>query len=161
MVLKNRAKLILPVALLVFSGCAGLLPDARKIENNMDQMTAYMGMMVGVTAKMAAAAERMEQKSDALIAGLEKNLDKKGSSAERAIQNITQAFLDNEKAMIKTLQGIKAEIAEFRQAVQQSSATPGKQSSSDAAIMLRKSVELERKLGSLAGQIDRIHGGKQ
>jgi hypothetical protein len=146
----------LPLAALIFAGCAAL-PDARKIENNMDSMVGYMGMMVGVTSRMASVAERMEQKSDTMLAGLEKSLDKKGSSAERAVQNITQAFLDNEKAMIKSLQAIKQELSEFRQSVERHPGTPGKTSSTNVPEMQGKLVELERKLASLAGQIERSH----
>jgi hypothetical protein len=68
--------------------------------------------MVNSTTRMANMAETMQGKTDALLA----NLEKKGTGAERAIQNYSQAVLDNERAVIKSLQGIRQELGDMKQA---------------------------------------------
>lgn len=97
------------------SGCGGQL---ARLQNSMDQMTYYMGVMaanmpqIGHQAgRLANATERMEGKADRLVG----DFQKKGASAERAVQNYTQTFIDNDKAIAKNLQGIKQEISELKQ----------------------------------------------
>ncbi len=97
------------------NGCGGHL---NRLQGSMDQMTYYMGMMAASmpqlshsTSRLANSTERIEGKTDRLVS----DFQKKGVSAERSIQNYTQAFIDNDKAIAKNLQNIKEEISGFRQ----------------------------------------------
>lgn len=100
---------------IALGGCGGQL---NRLQNSMDQMTYYMGMMaanmpqIGHHAgRLANATERMEGKADRIAT----DFQKKGATAERAVQNYTQTFIDNDKAIVKNLQGIKQEISELKQ----------------------------------------------
>jgi len=148
-------KLIALSSFFLVAGCSSL-PDMNRIQGNMDRMVHYMGVMsssmpvmVHNTARMANTAERMQGKSD----GLMSDLQKKGVTAEKAIQNYSQAFLDNDKAMIKGLQGIREELSELKR----KSDTPADrdQTRSNAALQARIN-ELEAKLAALSDKIDKI-----
>lgn len=100
---------------IALGGCGGHL---NRLQNSMDQMTYYMGMMaanmpqIGHQAgRLANATERMEGKAERIVT----DFQKKGATAERAVQNYTQTFIDNDKAIAKNLQGIKQEISELKQ----------------------------------------------
>lgn len=147
-------------SLLLVSGCASM-PDVNRIQNNMDAMTHYMGvmantmpMMVNSTARMAETAERMERKSDSLL----NDLQKKGGTAERTIQNYSQALLDNERAMINNLKGIRGELGELRQALSSSAAAPrsADQERVNTQLMNRLST-LETRLSSLASKMEQMN----
>ncbi len=122
----------------------------------MDYMVHYMGMMVNGTQRMANAAERMERKSDGLMA----DLGKKGGEMERAVQNYTQAFIDNDRAMIKSLQGIKMELGELKQNLRQpaTAAEPQEQARNIAAVQTRLNT-LENQLKAMAAKIEKMNGG--
>jgi hypothetical protein len=104
--------------LLALSSCASL-PDLKKAEGNMDRMTYYMGVtassmyqMTKITGRMANNMEKMERKAN----GMMQQMGESGKSAERSIQNYGQAFIDNDRALIKSLRGIKSELAEIKEA---------------------------------------------
>jgi hypothetical protein len=126
------------------------------MQTNMDYMVHYMGMMVNGTQRMANAAERMERKSDGLMA----DLGKKGGEMERAVQNYTQAFIDNDRAMIKSLQGIKMELGELKQNLRQpaTAAEPQEQARNIAAVQTRLNT-LENQLKAMAAKIEKMNGG--
>lgn len=63
------------------------------------------------TGRLANSTERIEGKTDRMLT----DVQKKGASAERAIQNYSQTFIDNDVAVVKNLQGIRQEIAELKQ----------------------------------------------
>jgi hypothetical protein len=154
---------ILKQALIVSSlfltvSCAGL-PDLKRMQGNMDQMVQYMGVMascmphmVNSTTRMAAMAERMQGKTDALLA----NLEKKGGGAERAIQNYSQAVLDNERAVIKTLQGIRQELGELKHSLRPAggSATGNDQARANVALQ-NKLNDLEARLSAVTAKLDK------
>jgi outer membrane murein-binding lipoprotein Lpp len=148
-------KIVVFSGFFLLAGCSSL-PDMNRIQGNMDRMVHHMGVMsssmpamVYNTARMANTAERMQGKSDVLMS----DLQKKGGSAEKAIQNYTQAFLDNDKALIKGLQGIREELGELKQ---RSDASSNKdQSRSNAALQARIN-ELEAKLATLSQKVDKI-----
>ncbi len=84
---RRLGQVLAMVSLTLLGGCGGL----NKMQSNMDQMVHYMGIMasgmpvmVNSTARMANTAERMQQKTDGLIA----DLQSRGGSAERAIQKL-------------------------------------------------------------------------
>ena len=127
----------------------------------MDAMTHFMGVMANSmpimansTARMAETAERMEHKSNALL----NDLQKKGGSAERTIQNYSQALLDNERAMIANLKGIKGELGELKQSLGSSAATPRSpdQERVNAELMARLSA-LESRLSTLASKMEHMN----
>jgi hypothetical protein len=134
--------------------------DLKRMQGNMDQMVQYMGVMascmphmVNSTARMATTAERMQGKTDALLA----NLEKKGGGAERAIQNYSQAVLDNERAVIKTLQGIRQELGDLKQSLRPAaagSATGNDQARANAALQ-NKLNDLEARLSAVTAKLDK------
>jgi hypothetical protein len=133
----------------------------------MEQMTQYMGMMVYNTGAMAAVAERMERRSDRLL----HDIEKKGTSTERTVQNITQAFLDNDKAAIKNLQGIRQELSELKQglpgtpprdagAQKSGSEAIARESAAQNALVHGKLMDLERKLNAIAARLESVETRK-
>jgi hypothetical protein len=147
---------------LVACGCSRL-PDLNRIQGNMDAMVHYMGVMasgmpvmVNSTARMADSAARMERKSDGLLA----DLGKKGGDVERAVQNYSQAFLDNDRATVKNLQGIKMELGELKQSLRQpaTAAESQEQARVNAAVQGRLN-NLEAKLTAIAAKIEKMNGG--
>ncbi len=143
------------VILICASGCANL-PDMNRIQGNMDQMTMYMGMMVQITGAMAATAQRMEQKSNSVMA----NFEKKGSSAERAIQNYSQALLDNQRGVIKNLQGIRQELSDGKTNLQPSGSPAGAVDQRKLDSMQNKIDELEKRLAALNAKIKERESGR-
>jgi hypothetical protein len=128
----------------------------------MDQMLYHMGVMsssmpvmVNSTQRMAAMAERMERKTDRMLM----DMNEKGEGAERAVQNYAQAFVDNDRAVLKTLRGIKDELGHMRNSM----ASAG---GSDRAVrpaadtetrMLKQRIStLEEKLARIARKLDEL-----
>ena len=143
------------VGFFLVTGCASL-PDFSKVQANMDAMVYYMGRMSSGMPRMAASFERMEGKVNGMLA----NLRKKGDNAERAVQNYAQAFVDNDKAMIRTLQGIQKELADMKLSM----STPGRSikrgRSTDQAEINRKLqaklVDLEARLIGIAEKMEKM-----
>ena len=148
------------IASLLATGCAKL-PDFDRIQANMDAMVHHMGIMssgmpymASSTMRIAAAAERMEAKTNGMI----KDLEKKGGTAERAIQNYSQALLDNERAMIKNLQGIKTELGDLKHLLAKAAAPAagGPDQGKDQVGLQAKLTDLEARLNSISSKIDQI-----
>ncbi len=144
------------VSVILLGGCGGL----NKMQGNMDQMVHYMGIMasgmpvmVNSTARMANTAERMQQKTDGLIT----DLQSRGGHAERAIQNYSQAMLDNERAVIKNLQGIKEELSELKQSLRPAGArAEGPDQARVNAALQAKLNELENKLAAVSSKLEKL-----
>jgi hypothetical protein len=156
-------KMLLMVSLLFTFGCASL-PDVNRIQGNMDAMVHYMGIMAGSmpvmvnsTSRMADTAERMQQKSDALLASIEK----KGGTAERAIQNYSQAVLDNERGVISSLKGIRQELGDLKHGLPPSasgaSVGPKDQDKINEALQARLGA-LEARLTAIASKMEKLDG---
>jgi len=139
--------LLVAASFVVLAGCGSL----NKVQSNMDQMLYNMGHMANSTARMANTAERMEAKSD----GLMNNLGKKGTTVERAVQNYSQAILDNERGMIKALQGIRQELSQLQQ--QKGPVGPKTESyerlKADPVLQARLN-ELEARLAAIESKIE-------
>ncbi len=158
--MERALKQIVIIACVVWvSGCSAL-PNMQRIQGNMDQMVYYMGVMASSmphmtynTSRMADAAERMEQKSNGML----KNLQKKGPEMERTIQNYSQSFLDNDRAMIKSLKGINTEIRELKKSLGGGNDRKGGATDQERinALTQAKLTELEAKLQALSKQLSR------
>ncbi|MBI5249696.1 MAG: hypothetical protein HY912_09390 [Desulfomonile tiedjei] len=151
-------KIVAISSLFLVTGCASL-PDMNRIQGNMDRMVHYMGVMsssmpvmVHNTGRMAATAEKMQGKSDTLMS----DLQKKGVTAEKAIQNYSQAFLDNDRAVIKGLQGIREELGELKHSLRQSEAPSDKDPQRSNAALQARIRELEAKFAALSDKIEKI-----
>ncbi len=134
---------------MVLAGCGSL---------NNDQMLYYTGIMASATplmanstARMANSTERMEAKSDGLI----HDLQKRGSAAERAIQNYSQAILDNERAMIRTLQAIKQELNELKQELRPTGSKTSQEQLRRNPVLQAKLNELEDKLSGIVSKMEK------
>ncbi len=99
--------LLVAASFVVLTGCGSL----KNTQHTMDMMAYYTGSMASSTARMANSTERMEAKADGLVS----SLGKKGEGVDRAVQNYSQAILDNERGMIKALQGIRQELSQLQQ----------------------------------------------
>lgn len=139
------------------SGCASL-PDFGRMQATMDRMACATGVMASNmpymthnTARMAAVAERMERRSNSMISDLEH----RGSSIERTVQNYAQSFLDNDRALIKNLKGIREEIGELKESIGKArgSARGGPTDSRINAQLHAKLNRLEAQLSSISSQI--------
>lgn len=147
-------KTMLIVTSLSLAASCAALPDLKRMQGNMDQMVQYMGVMascmphmVNSTSRMANMAETMQGKTDALLA----NLEKKGTGAERAIQNYSQAVLDNERAVIKTLQGIRQELGDLRQSFH-----PAAAGSAESREQTRSNIALQNKLNDIEARLSAV-----
>jgi hypothetical protein len=151
--------ILIAASLFLVASCASL-PDLKRMQGNMDQMVQYMGVMascmphmVNSTGRMANMAERMQGKTDALLA----NLEKKGTGAERAIQNYSQAVLDNERAVIKSLQGIRQELGDLRQSFRPSGGSAEGQDQSRANVALQNKLnDIDARLSAVVAKMDKM-----
>ncbi|MGC8658155.1 MAG: hypothetical protein ACP5U1_03690 [Desulfomonilaceae bacterium] len=158
------SNLLKPLACFVLA--TGLIPGCASIsrmQNNMDLMTYYMGVvaqsmpqMAFSTKRMADTAEGLQKKSDGMMA----DFQKKGVSTERAVQNYAQTFIDNDRAIIKNLQGIKEELAQIRAPHPQA-----KPSENFLRNQEQFNATIAQRLGKMESQIqslsDRINKQKQ
>jgi hypothetical protein len=151
----SRGKILLLGCLFLLTGCASL-PDFGRLQGNMDQMLYYMGVMssgmptmVHSTRRMADTAERMERKSDRMLT----DLTSRGKGAERAVQNYAQAFVDNDRAMIKSLRGIRSELSELKQSLPRSEGPVSRSGQADQAEVNRK---LQAKLNDLEARFQAL-----
>jgi hypothetical protein len=116
-------------------------------------MASGMPVMVNSTARMANTAERMQQKTDGLIT----DLQSRGGSAERAIQNYSQAVLDNDRAVIKNLQGIRQELSELKHSLRPGGAqAEGPDQARVNAALQAKLIELEEKLAAVSSKLEKL-----
>lgn len=160
MIVSGRlVKILVAMSVLLACGCSRL-PDLNRMQNNMDTMVHYMGVMasgmpvmVNSTARMANTAERMERKSDGLLA----DLQKKGGDVERTVQNYSQAFIDNDRATIQNLKGIKMELGELKQALRQAPGTPETtdQARINKAFQSRLG-DIEARLAAISSKLDKL-----
>ncbi len=117
----------------LFAACALLLPGCgalqglERMQCTMDRMSYYMSIMASnmpvmaqSTHRMAQNTERMMGKTDTMIA----NLQQKGVTGERAIQNYAQAVIDNDRAMIDALKAIRKELGSFKEELRGSGIRP-------------------------------------
>ncbi len=121
---------------------------------HMGVMSSGMPVMATSMVKMTQAAERMEAKTGVML----KDLGKKGGSTERAVQNYSQALLDNERAMIKSLQGIKTELGDLKHLLGKTASSAGAgpdQSQAQAGLQTRL-TDLEARLKAISVKIDQI-----
>jgi hypothetical protein len=126
--------------------------------NNLDQMCYYMGVMASSmpqmafsTKRMADTAEGLQQKSDGII----NEFQKKGVSTERAVQNYAQTFIDNDRAIIKNLQGIKQELAQLKQVQPQDRISGDHSKNNDKlnSAILERITKLEAQVQALGSKV--------
>lgn len=155
----NPKSIFLSALLLLMCGCAAL-PDANRIQNNMDQMVYHMGVMssgmpymADSTRRMADNADQMKGKVDGFIADLQKNR----KTLERVVQNYTQSFIDSDKARNTNLELIRRELADLKEALRKSSGPVQGQNPStvnkDAQAGLR---DIESRLETLSSRIKQL-----
>jgi hypothetical protein len=94
---------------------------------------------------MADNADRMQGQVGQMVAALEK----KGQSAERAVQNYLQAFVDNDRASIAQLKNISQELSMVRGALRKPAEVP-------APDDAKRREELNGKLRALQERLDTI-----
>lgn len=143
-VITKRMGSLIAACLLLVSGCAGM-PDLKRMQGNMDAMVWYMGSTADSTRRMADNADRMQGQVGQMVAALEK----KGQSAERAVQNYLQAFVDNDRASIAQLKNISQELSMVRGALRKPAEVP-------APDDAKRREELNGKLRALQERLDTI-----
>jgi len=152
-------RLFLSVTLftLPLSGCVGLSSISR-MGSNMEQMSYYMSVMASSmpqmafsTKRMADTAEGLQRKSDGII----NEFQKKGVSTEKAAQNYAQTFIDNDRAIIKNLHGIKDELAQLKQTQPQTklSSAPSENQEKLNSVILERITRLEAQIQALSSKI--------
>ena len=116
-------------------------------------MASNMPYMAQSTARMAAMAERMESRSDKLLS----ELRGRGNAMERNVQLYAQSFLDNDQALIKSLNGIRKEIRDLRTNLK-SGGGPVSRSTGEPGANERlqaKLNHLETQLAAISAQMSR------
>jgi len=147
---------------MVSAGCAAM-PDFNRIQSSMDQMAYYTGIMAQnmpcltwSTTRMADSVERMERRTQAIVA----DLQGRGKTVESAVASYGQAFLDNDRAVIKNLNGIQQELGQLRQTLRSvppsGLESPQDQSRLNATIQ-SKLADLETKLNTIASQLSKTN----
>jgi len=156
-ILKN---MLIAASLFLVASCAALT-DLKRMQGNMDQMVRYTGVMascmphmVNSTGRMANVADRIQGKTDALLA----NVEKKGTGAERAILNYSQAVLDNERAVIKSLQGIRQELGDLKQSFRPAGGSAEGQDQARANVALQNKInDIEARLSAVVAKMDKMN----
>jgi len=150
MISKRTGRLI-AVCLLLASGCAGM-PDLKRMQGNMDAMVYYMGSTADSTRRMADNADRMQARVGQMVAGLEK----KGQSAERAVQNYLQAFVDNDRASIAQLKNISQELSMVKGALRKPAEVPGPDDAKRREELNGKLRTLQERLDAITARLDQM-----
>jgi hypothetical protein len=135
-------------------GCAAL-PDFERMQCTMDQMAYYMGAMTAQMPVMAHSTKRIADNTEHLqhrADGMMADLQKEKKTAERAIQNYTQATLDNDRAVIQNLMGIRKELGEIKDTVRKDPKGPSgdKEHARISAELQARLREIETRLDALA-----------
>lgn len=138
--------------LFLFTGCSHI----ERMQCAMDRMAgsteiiaSVMPVMGGSTARMAYNSDLMIQRIDRLVSDLER----KGKTAERSVENYAQSFVDADRATITNLKGIREELKQLRSITAAPSAPPPAKPEVDPAVQARLR-ELEARLNALAYKID-------
>lgn len=134
-------------------GCAAL-PDFERMQCTMDQMAYHMGamtaqfpLMTQSTKRIADNTDHLQRRADGMIA----NFQKETKTAERAIQNYTQATLDNDRAVVQNLTGIRKELGDIKETVRKDPRGPV--SDKEQA---RIATDLETRLRNIEARLDAI-----
>ncbi len=159
-VTRRLAAIIALTAVLFTTGC-GL--DLGHMQANMDRMVCYMGamsstmpMMVQSTQRLANNADEMQRKADGLI----REMRDKGKSSERTAFNFLQAFHDNDKAMVRSLEGIRKELGTIKESLgtqtQTETQTSSRSKDDENNHLQAKLKYLEARLEALTAKVDKI-----
>lgn len=154
-------RIVIVAGALIAAGCASL-PDFNRIQGTMDRMAYYTGvmacnmpLMTSSMSRMVEVIERMERRTDSIVA----DLQKQGKTMEATVQNFGQSFLDSDKAMIRNVKGIQEELAELRKTLRTPlpHAGPGASKDQDElnAKIQAKLSDLDAKLTALGSQVAR------
>lgn len=138
-----------------FLGCAAL-PDIKRMQISMEQMAYYAGVMAAnmpymahSTDRIASTGERLDQKTQKILG----QFDKSGARVESAFQNYSQAFLDNDRSVIKNLQGIRQELNEMKQSIGKGG--DGLEQAKANAALQAKLKELDDRLKALTTRMEK------
>jgi hypothetical protein len=154
-ILKN---ILIFSCVLAATGC-GVLNNLDAMRSSMEQMTYYTGLMASnmpvmadSTRRMASTTERMERKSNELVA----DLQKRGSAIERTIDNISQTSFGYNKETIKKLDGIRTELNEMNKSIGTTGtkAQSGQDQAGVVALQARLN-DLEARFAALSSKIDK------
>lgn len=138
------------------AGCASL-PDFDRIQSNMDRMVYYMGvmssnmpLMVHSTARMANNADRMQSQVDGFIASLQGTR----KTGERVIQNYSQALLDNDRAVIQNLKGIRHELGDIKETIRSRGPVKGEDQAAINRNLNARLQELEARIRAISAKLE-------
>ena len=160
----HRFYVIPLIAALVFavSGC-GTLPKLKKAEYNMGRMAANMGMMAQNMPQMAYTAHHMADTSDYLrgqMKSAQSDLTGKAKNSEKNTQKYLQAYVNNDRDMIKNLKAIHNELSNIKGAVNNTSKKVDSDPSSENLKLLSQLKDLETKLEAAAARLEKIEKRK-
>jgi len=158
------SKMVLVAAILLLGAGCSRLPDFGRLQNTMDRMAyntsimaANMPCMAQNTGRMANTAERMQAKVDGML----DNLGEDRKSAETAVQNYSQAFIDGDRAMIKALKRIRKELSELSRTVgeRDGKAAPAREPRTEKELQARLE-RIEARLKALSSKLEGIEKKK-
>ncbi len=140
---------------LLMGGCAAL-PDMNRLQNNMDQMVYNMGvmassmpLMVDSTRRMADNADRMASKADKFMG----RLPSEKKALERAVQNYSQAFIDNDKARLGALRAIRQELSDLKETLRKGGPVKSNDQGSMDRSLQNNMRELEARLEAISARV--------
>jgi len=123
----------------------------ERMADNTSVIASVMPTMGGSTARMAYNSDVMIGKIDRMIADLER----KGKTAERSVENYAQTFVDGDRAVINNLKGIREELKQLRPVTGPPSGPSPAKPEADGALQARLR-DLEARLNALAGKIEEM-----
>ncbi|MCA1961772.1 MAG: hypothetical protein LDL33_13370 [Desulfomonile sp.] len=148
------AGFLLIVYFFLFSGCSSIERmqcAMERMADNTSVIASVMPTMGWGTARMAYNSDVMIQKIDRMIADLER----KGKTVERSVENYAQTFVDSDRAVISNLKGIREELKQLRPIPVPPSGPPPTKPEADAALQARFR-DLEARLNALARKIEEV-----
>jgi hypothetical protein len=120
-----------------------------------------MPVMVNSTQRMADNADRMTARAEGMLSSLQGN----GKAMERTAQNYLQAFIDNDRAVVKNLRGIRDELVELKSTL--ASENPGKtdgrssRSPSFSPKMEARLMKLEERLDAISARLSQLRDQRE
>lgn len=151
---RTTVAMVLLGFLFSFASCSHI----ERMQCAMDRMAGNTAVIASVMPVMSGSAARMAYNSDLMIQKIDRmvaDLERKGKTAERSIENYSQTFIDSDRAVIGNLKGIREELKQLRSITGPPASLPPSKPEADAGVQARLR-DLEVRMNSLIQKIDEM-----
>ena len=156
-----RKTVIALICIFMICGC-GTLPKMKKIEYQMGRMSANLGVMAENMPQMAYTANRMANTSDFMqnqADDMISSLEHRGKDTERTAQKYLQAYVNNDRDVVRNLRGIHKELEDMEGAVGRTEKSKSGAAPSDVSL-LAQLRNLEAKLDAATDRLKQLERRK-